>query len=89
MTARRKRCALSQASLLFLPSQRCSAPLPLRPKVKGTVGTVNSQTRTLTIDGIAYLFPEEVGLVHLIPGDVVTLTYNATGTGNVVEKTSK
>ena len=73
--------SFSVAALLGTPASAAD--------VRGTVATTNSQTRTVTIEGVPYLFPEEVGMVHLLPGDVVTLTYNATGTGNVVERVAK
>ncbi|MBM3506301.1 MAG: DUF1344 domain-containing protein [Alphaproteobacteria bacterium] len=57
--------------------------------VQGRVEAINSQTRTVTLNGVAYVFPENIGMVHLIPSDQVVLTFNTTGQGNVVEKATK
>ena len=58
-------------------------------EVKGTITMVNQQARTVTINGVAYTFPQAVNMAGLIAGQTVTLTYETANNVNTVSKVAK
>ena len=57
--------------------------------VKGVIKSINGNTRTVTIDGVAYYFPQTVDMGGLTAGQTVTITFDTANGRNQVSKVAK
>ena len=57
--------------------------------IKGVIKAINGNTRTVTIDGVAYYFPANVDMGGLATGQGITLTFETANGRNQVSKVVK